>query len=42
MHLKINETLELVHAESDPSIDYLKAQGANLGDFVYFNGVRGP
>ncbi len=40
--LKNYETLELVHAEPDPSIDYLRAQGANLGDFVYFNGVRGP
>ena len=40
--LKNYETLELVHTEPDPNIDYLKSQGANLGDFVYFNGVRGP
>jgi len=36
------ETLELVHAEPSQTIAYLNAQGANLEDFVYFNGIEGP
>lgn len=34
--------LNLVHKEQDPMIDSLNTQGANLGDFIYFNGIRGP
>ncbi len=33
---------KLVHAEPDIFITNLKNQGANLGEFVYFNGIRGP
>ncbi len=36
------ETLELVHAEPSQNIAYLNSQGANLEDFVYFNGIEGP
>ncbi|MCK4553257.1 hypothetical protein KAT80_03565, partial [Candidatus Pacearchaeota archaeon] len=35
-------TIKLVNAEPDPVIKTLKAQGMNFGDFVYFNGFRGP
>jgi asparagine N-glycosylation enzyme membrane subunit Stt3 len=36
------EDLGLVHAEDDPYVEMLKAQGALDGDFVYYNGFRGP
>jgi len=36
------ETLELVHTEDDPVVASLKAQGVPLGDFVYYQGFRGP
>ena len=36
------ETLELVHAEPSQTMAYLNSQGANLEDFVYFNGIEGP
>ena len=35
-------TMKLVNAEPDSAIKTLKAQGMNFGDFVYFNGFRGP
>ena len=36
------EDLELVHVEDDPVVASLKAQGAIFGDFVYYQGFRGP
>ena len=33
---------ELVHAEPDPVINSFNSQGANLNEFTYFNGLRGP
>ena len=36
------KTVKLVHSEPDPTIDSLNKQGANLGDFAYINGLRGP
>jgi len=36
------ETLKLAHVEDDPVIASLKAQGVALGDFVYYQGFRGP
>ncbi|MGC9309871.1 MAG: STT3 domain-containing protein [Candidatus Nanoarchaeia archaeon] len=35
-------TLELAHKEKDRVIDYLEAQGMQIGDFVYYGGLRGP
>jgi len=35
-------TIKLAHAEPDPAIASLNAQGANFGEFIYFNGIRGP
>tara|TARA_Y100000310_G_scaffold167546_2_gene167379 strand:+ start:17048 stop:19822 length:2775 start_codon:yes stop_codon:yes gene_type:complete len=35
-------TVSLVHSELDPIVSNLNSQGANLNDFVYFNGFRGP
>jgi hypothetical protein len=32
----------LVHDEPDFIIDQINQQGANLGDFVYYQGLRGP
>jgi asparagine N-glycosylation enzyme membrane subunit Stt3 len=40
-----NETsdyFKLVHTEDDLFIDSLKSQGINPGDFVYYQGLRGP
>ncbi|HLC77873.1 MAG TPA: STT3 domain-containing protein [Candidatus Nanoarchaeia archaeon] len=34
--------LKLVHAEPDPAVSYFNSQGANIKDFVLFNGLRGP
>lgn len=34
--------LKLVHEEEDFVIEILKAQNWGLGEFVYFNGLRGP
>jgi hypothetical protein len=34
--------LELVHAEVDPVVSGLKTQGANLNEFLYYRGLRGP
>lgn len=36
------ETLKLAHAEPDPTINSLNAQGANLNEFTFFDGIRGP
>jgi asparagine N-glycosylation enzyme membrane subunit Stt3 len=36
------ESLELVHSEDSPIVASLKAQGAIAGDFVYYQGFRGP
>ncbi|MFH1521520.1 MAG: hypothetical protein ABIF18_01025 [archaeon] len=36
------ETLELVHTEDSPVVASLKGQGAVTGDFVYYQGFRGP
>ena len=35
-------TLKLAHSEPDPFVEALNQQGANLGDFVYYFGFRGP
>jgi len=34
--------LELAYAEPDPAIASLKMQGLDLGEFVYYQGFRGP
>jgi len=36
------KTIKLVHSEDDPVISSLKAQGVDLGEFVYYQGFRGP
>ncbi|MCH8329437.1 MAG: hypothetical protein IIB81_03525 [Nanoarchaeota archaeon] len=36
------ETVILVHSELDPVVSNLNSQGANIKDFVHFNGLRGP
>jgi asparagine N-glycosylation enzyme membrane subunit Stt3 len=33
---------KLVHTEEDLVVEDLKKQGFNSGDFVYYNGIRGP
>lgn len=35
-------TLTLSHSEQDPLISNLNAQGANIGEFAYIGGFRGP
>lgn len=35
-------TLKLAHSEDDPVIKYLGSQGMNIGEFVYYQGFRGP
>ncbi|MBU2612624.1 MAG: hypothetical protein KKB62_02800, partial [Nanoarchaeota archaeon] len=35
-------TIILAHTESDYVVKSLKSQGLNLGEFVYFQGLRGP
>ncbi len=35
-------TVTIAHAESDPTIKGLNNQGADLEEFVFFNGFRGP
>ncbi len=37
-----NENFFLAHNEPDALVDMLKAQSAQIGDFVYFNEFRGP
>lgn len=34
--------LNLIHSEDDSVIASIKAQGASVGDFVYYQGLRGP
>ena len=36
------ETIELVHTEPSPVVTSLKNQGVQLGDFIYYQGFRGP
>lgn len=35
-------TLTLDHSEPDPIVESLKLQGAQIGDFIYYQGFRGP
>lgn len=35
-------TLKVVHTEDDQVVAGLKAQGADFGDFIYYQGFRGP
>jgi asparagine N-glycosylation enzyme membrane subunit Stt3 len=34
--------ITLAHSEDDPLVSSIKAQGANVNDFVYYQGFRGP
>ena len=34
--------LKLVHSEQDPYANLFKNSGTNIGDFIYFNGIRAP
>ncbi len=34
--------LELAHSEADPAVASLRMQGGDLGEFVYYQGFRGP
>jgi len=36
------ETISLAYAAQDPVVSNLNSQGANLKDFVFFSGFRGP
>ncbi len=36
------ETVKLAHSETDPVVSSLKMQGIDLGEFVYYQGFRGP
>ncbi len=36
------EGFRLAHTEDDFVVANLKSQGSNFGDFLYFNGLRGP
>ncbi len=35
-------TIKIAHSEDDDVVKALKAQGMNLGEFIYFNGLRSP
>ena len=35
-------SFKLVHSEQDQVLNYLNFHGANVKDFIYFNGIRGP
>ncbi|MBI3623783.1 hypothetical protein HY212_06930 [Candidatus Pacearchaeota archaeon] len=35
-------TVTLAHSEDDSFVSFVNGQGANVKDFVYFNGLRGP
>ena len=37
-----SDYFNLVHTESNLFIDNIKNQGANIGEFVYFQGFQGP
>ena len=34
--------LKLVHSEDDYVVSMLKSQGIDVGDFVFYEGFRGP
>lgn len=36
------ETIKLVHSEDDQVVKSLKMQGLDIGEFVYYQGFRGP
>ena len=36
------ETIELVYTEDNPVIASLESQGVSIGDFIYYQGFRGP
>jgi len=36
------ETIKLAHSEDDQVVKSLKMQGVDLGEFVYYQGFRGP
>ena len=36
------DSIKLVHSETDSFVKNLKTTGADISDFVYFNGFRGP
>ena len=35
-------TIKLTYVQQDPFVENLNSQGANLGEFMDFNGFRGP
>ncbi len=39
---EIYKTIKLAYSQQDSIVTSLNDQGANLGEFVYFNGFRGP
>ncbi len=39
---RLYSTITLAHTEDDPVVKQLKKQGADLGEFVYFQGLRSP
>lgn len=39
---ELYKDVELAYSEPDPTINMLNAQGANLNEFVFFEGIRGP
>jgi hypothetical protein len=36
------KNFKLVHKEQDFVVENLKQQGADIGDFVFYQGIRGP
>ncbi|GAI47925.1 unnamed protein product, partial [marine sediment metagenome] len=36
------KTIKLAHSEDDQVVKSLKMQGVDLGEFVYYQGFRGP
>lgn len=38
----IYPTINIAHSEDDPVIKSLKSQGVAIGDFIYYQGLRGP
>lgn len=35
-------TVQLVHSEQDPYLNFIASQGIEINDFFYLNGLRGP
>lgn len=35
-------TVQLVHSEQDPYLNFISSQGVEINDFFYLNGLRGP